>query len=210
MERRHLLVRPSSLARYWGLHPKTLYLWVRTGKLAAVRTPGGQYRVDPDAVRSLAREHALPLPPFVKPTDRRVMVVESPRAVLSTIRRECGALALAVEAWGDGYEAMLAAAAAPPAVLVTPIRCDGFDALRAMRALRKVRAAERVVVIAYGAEQTRDERAARRAGATRVIAANGAASSAREVAVSIRRIFGTAVERPRASSVAAGPSKRRR
>lgn len=199
MDRTHLLVRPSALARYWGLHPKTLYLWVRTGKLSAVRTPGGQFRVDPDAVRSLAREHALPLPPFVKPTDRRVMVVEAARAVLSTIRRECSALPLAVEAWTDGYEAMLVAASAPPAALVVPVRCDGFDALRAVRALRKVRGAERLLVVAYGADGARDERVARRAGATRVVRGDGGESSAREVGAALRRLLGErAGRRPRA------------
>ena len=31
------LLRPSELARIWELHPKTVYLWIREGKLRACR-----------------------------------------------------------------------------------------------------------------------------------------------------------------------------
>jgi PleD family two-component response regulator len=175
------------LARFWGLHPKTLYLWVRTGRLHAVRTPGGQYRVDPDAVRSLAREHALPMPPFVSLTDRRIIVVESARAVLSSLRRECRGLAVSIEAYDDPYEAMVAAAIAPPAVLVVGPRADGFDPIRAVRALRKLQAGDRIAIVAYGLSGAADERAARRAGVTRVVRGGPERSVATEVATLLRR-----------------------
>ena len=42
------LLRPSELARFWELHPKTVYHWIREGKLPAFRTPGAQYRVRTD------------------------------------------------------------------------------------------------------------------------------------------------------------------
>src|SRR5690606_19450022 len=39
------LLRPSELARVWELHPKTVYAWIKEGKLPAIKTPGSQYRL---------------------------------------------------------------------------------------------------------------------------------------------------------------------
>lgn len=35
---------PTDAAEYVGVHPQTIKRWVREGKVAAFRTPGGWYR----------------------------------------------------------------------------------------------------------------------------------------------------------------------
>jgi len=56
------LLRPSELARIWELHPKTVYLWIREGKLPAIKTPGAQYRVRTDDARAYCEQNGLPMP----------------------------------------------------------------------------------------------------------------------------------------------------
>lgn len=42
---RERTVTPAWLARFWNVHPKTVYRDIRKGALRAFRLPGGQIRV---------------------------------------------------------------------------------------------------------------------------------------------------------------------
>src|SRR5919107_1831071 len=74
------LLRPSELARMWELHPKTVYLWIREGKLPAIKTPGAQYRVRTDDARAYCEKNGLPMP--------RAIASHAPDVV--AIDAECG------------------------------------------------------------------------------------------------------------------------
>jgi len=39
------LMRPEVVADIYGVKPETVVDWARTGKIAATRTPGGQWRI---------------------------------------------------------------------------------------------------------------------------------------------------------------------
>lgn len=126
------------------------------------------------------------------------MVIESARAVLAALRRECSGLPISIEAYRDGYEALVAAAVSPPELIVLPLSCDGFDPLRAVRALASLKMPERPAFLAFGAATVADEHAARRAGATQVVRGGGGRSLAREVTTLLGRIDRTKSTRKRA------------
>lgn len=45
------LLKPKALAALLDVHPNTVRAWLREGRIRAIRTPGGQYRIDPDEAR---------------------------------------------------------------------------------------------------------------------------------------------------------------
>ena len=47
------LMRVREVARTFNVHHSTVLSWIKTGRLPAIRTPGGMYRVDPNAVKGL-------------------------------------------------------------------------------------------------------------------------------------------------------------
>lgn len=47
---------PKEASRILGVHPTTLRLWARQGKLPAYRTPGGHRRFDPSDIQRLLQE----------------------------------------------------------------------------------------------------------------------------------------------------------
>ena len=53
------LLRPSELARIWELHPKTVYLWIREGKLQYVEEVLDGIAHAPDAIAGLYRGENL-------------------------------------------------------------------------------------------------------------------------------------------------------
>jgi excisionase family DNA binding protein len=53
------LLKPSDVAGLLNVNGRSVLRWIRQGKLAALKTPGGQYRIDPRAVDALLAQ----LPP---------------------------------------------------------------------------------------------------------------------------------------------------
>lgn len=51
---RERLLTPEEVAALFRVHPRTVGNWRRRGRLAAVKTPGGQYRHPESAVSALA------------------------------------------------------------------------------------------------------------------------------------------------------------
>lgn len=47
------LLTPTEVARFFGVDPKTVTRWSRTGRIPSVRTPSGQLRYRESEVRAL-------------------------------------------------------------------------------------------------------------------------------------------------------------
>jgi excisionase family DNA binding protein len=52
------LLKASQVAELFGVHPKTVYAWIKAGKLTAIRTPLGGIRIATEQVMV----HLAPLP----------------------------------------------------------------------------------------------------------------------------------------------------
>jgi excisionase family DNA binding protein len=48
------LVKVSSVAEIFGVQPRTVREWIKSGKIKATSTPGGQYRIPQSEVQRLA------------------------------------------------------------------------------------------------------------------------------------------------------------
>ncbi len=45
------LLRPGEIAEMFDVHVGTVRRWLSDGLIPAIRTPGGQYRIDPEEAR---------------------------------------------------------------------------------------------------------------------------------------------------------------
>ena len=138
------LLRLSQLARFWEKNPNTILGWIRLGRLTAIRSPGGHYRVRAADVRAFCEREGMPVPPLAAPASRRVVVWTAPLA------RALRTHGVPVEEHDDPYDAMLAAA----------------GAAAALRRAAATRALPIVVVATTARARTG---AIERAGATRVL-----------------------------------------
>jgi excisionase family DNA binding protein len=156
------LLRLSQLARFWEVNPVTILGWIRQGRLASVRSPGGHHRVRAADVRAFCERQGLPVPPFVSPPPRRVV---SAAAIPRGARP--GGLAFAIH--DDPYEALLAAASGPTALLVLPASAGRFDAIAAIAAMRTVDTTAAIPVVVVDVPGPARAEALVRAGATRTL-----------------------------------------
>src|SRR5579864_2706723 len=143
------LLRPSELARAWELHPKTVYLWIREGRLPAIRTPGAQYRVRTDDARAYCEKNDLPMPRAAR--GPRVAIVGKPGATQRALARACKAAGAEVEMWPAALEGLVAIGGDAPDVVALDARCTDVKVAHALRALRRNPRTARIPVVVYDA-----------------------------------------------------------
>jgi hypothetical protein len=162
------LIKPSELARFWELNPRTLHIWIREGRLLAIRSPGNHFRLRVADVLAFCEREDLPVPPFVSPPVRRVVLTGAPaplrRALARTLKQ-----AAVIEAHADPYAALVTAAAAPTAILALSAREPHFDVLAAIRAFKRTAATTALIVVAFDVPTRPQAIALEKAGAARAI-----------------------------------------
>jgi len=119
-----------------GMHPKTVYHWVRSGKLPAVASPGGMLRVRPEDARALCHKSGLAVPEKIASVPRKVVLVERDKSVSRTLGRSLKGKGFDVTVVENPYEAFLAVVKDPPEVLVLDPRSTEIDALAMVAALQ--------------------------------------------------------------------------
>ena len=159
-----MLLRPSQLARYWEVHPKTVYLWIKAGRLPAVKTPGEQYRVRQEDVPAFCAKNGLPLPPGLQSSRRRVVVLGAEADAQRAMRRVLRGKAVDVSWFASAFDGLVATAESPPALVVLDARAVDVEAL--LHALRRARTTRSVPVLAYQVTTAARITKTMRAGAT--------------------------------------------
>jgi len=164
------LLRPSELARLWELHPKTVYLWIREGKLPAFRTPGSQYRVRTDDARAYCEKNNLPpLPRAVTSPAGTVAAIGKPSASLRALAKACKLRGASFIAFASVLEGLLGVATEAPDVLAIDARCDEAKVADVVRALRKTEKMQNVAVVVYDADSAKASTSLTKLGVTSVV-----------------------------------------
>lgn len=145
------LLRPSELARIWELHPKTVYLWIREGKLPAIKTPGAQYRVRSDDARTYCEKNGLPLPRTIASPAGSVAALGRPSPSQRALAKACKSRGTAIALWPSALEGLLAIASETPDVVAIDAECADVKLIDAVRALRKTARTASVPVVVYDA-----------------------------------------------------------
>ncbi len=140
----------GEVAQYFSVTVNTIKRWISEGKLRAILTPGGHYRIPREEFkRFLAQCNAIP-------SRKRILVVEDDPFTLRMLVDGLGILKdCEVEASRDGYEALIRIGEWRPHVLVTDIkmpRVDGKEVIRKVRSMEITRDMRILVVTAYPEE----------------------------------------------------------
>ena len=195
------VLRPSELARLWELHPKTVYLWIREGKLPAFRTPGAQYRVRTDDAREYCEKNNLPpLPRTVTSPAGVVAAIGRSGASLRAVAKACKTRGASFVAFQSVLEGLMGVAAEAPDVLALDARCDEVKLADVLRALRKMEKMANVAIVVYEADAAKAGPTLGKLGVTSVVAKGRAEEAAQTVVDLLDRSW----ERPRALRTAAG------
>jgi hypothetical protein len=120
-------------------------------------------------VRAFCEREGMPVPPFVSPPPKRAVVAGVSDAAARALARGLKSSPVALVVHDDPYEGIVAAAAAPTALLVLGVAFARFDAAAAIRALTSGILTEGVAIAAVGASTRAAAERLRTAGASRVL-----------------------------------------
>ena len=151
------LLRPSELARLWELHPKTVYLWIREGKLPAIKTPGAQYRVRSDDARAYCQKNNLPMPRTLASPAGTVAAIGKPSAAIRALAKACKARGTTFLTWPSALEGLLAVAGETPDVLVLDAKLEDVKVAHALRALKRTSKTSSLPVVVFDRDKPADE-----------------------------------------------------
>lgn len=159
---------PGQVAAWAGVTSMTIIRWCDAAVLKAVTTPGGHRRITEESVRDYLTQRGLPIPPELGPKKGslppKIILVDDESRALKALTARFKRF-LDVVSFTDGYRAIAAAAADPPAVFITDMIMPDYNGERVIRALRDEPKTAKLTIIAWSNDPSKVE-VAKSAGAT--------------------------------------------
>jgi len=76
------LLTTGDVARLCGFSPSAVLQWIRSNKLSAYSSPGGQHRIDPEQLLEFLQKHGMRIPrEMASVNGYRVLVIEDDKSV---------------------------------------------------------------------------------------------------------------------------------
>lgn len=148
-----VLLRLSEVAEMVGMHPKTVYHWVRSGRLSAVASPGGMLRVRAEDARALCRKSGLQVPEKIATVPRKLVIVGDGKGATRTLGRSLKGKGFDVSTYASVYEAFVAIVKDPPEVLVIDPEMEEIDVAAMLSAFKSDDRTKQTKVFGWGNRQ---------------------------------------------------------
>lgn len=127
----------GEIAKYCGVHFRTVLRWIKRGQLPAFQLPGrGDNRVEVDDFLNFLREHNLPIPEEFIEQKRRVLIVEDEAPVARSIRRALDKAGYETHVATDAFEAGSLLRDLVPAVITLDLRMPGASGMKVIEHIR--------------------------------------------------------------------------
>ncbi len=143
----------SAVARLLGVAVGSIANWIDRGQLKAGRTPGGHRRVAVADLVDLLRRQKLPIPPELKPSPPRILIVDDEESFTHWLAGEIKAEHPdydVLEAH-DGFAAGELVGSLKPHVVFLDLRMPGMDGFEVCQQIKSKEETKDTVVIAMTA-----------------------------------------------------------
>lgn len=133
------LVTTGFVAKYCGVKPITIARWIKSGKLKAVRTPGGRFRVNRRELYRFLLAHGFPADDrLLTDFKLKILVVDDDETHARMICKGFRDFAPGCEMLSarDGYEAGMKVERFHPDLVILDIRMPGLSGFEVCRGIR--------------------------------------------------------------------------
>ncbi len=154
------------------VNPSSISNWVKAGRIAAFRTPGGHVRIRATDLLAFLNQHQMPIPERLSRLGkRRVLFVDDDHRQLQSLERLFKAYRNSVEVLmtTNGIDALVEVGSFRPHLIILDVfmpEVDGLEVCRRLKARDETKTTE--VVVATASLTPAIERRAREAGAKHV------------------------------------------
>ena len=163
------LLTTGQVARLCGFSQSAVLQWLHSGKLSSYSSPGGQHRVDPNALLQFLKAHGMRVPgELEEPCAHRILVVDDEELVRNVLVRlfEASNIDCAVEVAENGVIGCMKLATFRPHLVILDVvmpEVDGAEVCRTILASEAL--ADTKVLLLTGYPEHARLTAALRAGA---------------------------------------------
>lgn len=144
------LLRLSEVAAILGLHSKTIYHWVRQGKIKAIASPGGMLRMRGEDVRELCKKSGVAVPNRIASIARRVVIASVDEQVVKVAKRSMRGKGFDVVSFQNPYQAFALCIKSPPEFLIIDPEVKSIDLYAMLEAIRTDERCKDIKLIAWG------------------------------------------------------------
>jgi excisionase family DNA binding protein len=156
MKSREILTTGEA-AQWCGVHFRTVLRWCERGVLASYKLPGrGDRRIRVEDFLGFLRQNRMPIPIQLRPSGRRVLVVDDDAAVVKMVTKALQVVGFETEQASDGFSAGAKLMAFMPAVMTLDLEMPGLrgeDVIRFVRNTPDLASTKILVVSALSSEE---------------------------------------------------------
>lgn len=169
MEQKRILTT-GDIAKYCGVHFRTVIRWVERGQLKAYKLPGrGDNRVQLQDFLAFLKAHKMPIPTEFQGSARRVLVVEDDSRMANAIRRTLRRAGFEVMIAPNGFKAGALLGTFTPSVITLDLQMPGLSGFDVLSFVRQMPNLADLRVLVVSAMPRKELEAALAAGADDVL-----------------------------------------
>ena len=169
MEQKRTLTT-GDIAKYCGVHFRTVIRWVERGQLKAYKLPGrGDNRVQLRDFLAFLKAHKMPIPKELQGGTCRILVVEDDVRMANAIRRTLRKAAFEVMIAPDGFKAGALLGTFTPSVMTLDLQMPGLSGFDVLSFVRRTPDFADVKILVVSAMPRKELDAALAAGADSIL-----------------------------------------
>ena len=127
----------GDVARYCGVHFRTVIRWIEKGRLKGYKLPGrGNNRIDEDDFIAFLRENSMPIPEGLVSENRQILIVDNDKAIAAEMQNILRDAGYKTEIAYDGFQAGSLLSTFNPTLMTLNLNMpnmNGFEVLEYMK-----------------------------------------------------------------------------
>ena len=146
-------------AKHCSISRVTLWRWVRSGKLKAFLTPGGQYRIRKEDLELFISGKMGHLPQVELIKEKKILIVDDDLGVQKLLIRMLSTNGFRTEVASDGFEAGVKTVEFKPDLMVLDLympRMDGFEVCKQIKENSNTSHIKILAITGYDTQENKD------------------------------------------------------
>ena len=145
-------------AKHCSISRVTLWRWVRSGKLKAFLTPGGQYRIRKEDLELFisGKMGHLPQSEFLK--EKKILIVDDDPGVQKLLVRMLSINGFRAEVASDGFEAGVKTVQFKPDLMVLDLYMPGMDGFEVCKQIKENSKTSHIKILALTGYDTKENK----------------------------------------------------
>ena len=156
-ENNHFFSIPQA-AKYCFTSRVTLWRWVKSGKLRAFLTPGGQYKIRKEDLESFINEKMIHLPLPQNSQEKRILIVDDDHLTQILLTKMLSQNGYQTEIVSGGFEAGTKVMMFKPGIIILDLIMPGMDGFEVCRKIKEDPYTSHIKILAITGYDTKENR----------------------------------------------------